>query len=485
MGAVGAAAVATAVAPGKTGAQPHAGETYKLVREIPVEEGYDLVVAGGGPAGAAAAISAARLGAKVLLVEATGCMGGMGTSGLMMAFCPVGDGERCLTGGLMREYLETLHSRGSLKPGLDPNDWCRQRWIPFNAEGLKLLLDELAVGAGVEVRFFTELIDVDADTRAGHVRGVVIQNVEGYRYIRAGTFIDGTGNGVLAKLCGATCREAGRDTPGIMPPTLVSMCSGIDWDRVGNQQAALQKAFEDHIFKVPDRSAPGMIQTGHGIGLLNAGHIYDLDALRCKSMTDGMMAGRRLAQEYIAIYRRYVSGCQNLEHVTTAPLMGGAGVAACARGIRVERGGLPLASTIPRSDRRLQLPHRYPSVQPECVWVCPEGVSIKNETGRIGGASVRHDGAEGVEEPVGGGPLRLHGRGGTRGVPGAARGSDDGTGGGDGSGTVHPHQAARGGDRYRGPSGHTAQGGSVPAANQDEQDHDPRCLITPGLSRRG
>lgn len=49
--------------------------THRLVRDIPVDETYDILVAGGGPAGAAAAISAARLGAKVLLVEATGCMG--------------------------------------------------------------------------------------------------------------------------------------------------------------------------------------------------------------------------------------------------------------------------------------------------------------------------------------------------------------------------------------------------------------------------
>jgi hypothetical protein len=329
LGAVGASVVAAAASPGKTSGQPQSGQTYKLVREIPVEEGYDLVVAGGGPAGAAAAISAARLGAKVLLVEATGCMGGMGTSGLVTMFCPVGDGERCLTGGLMREYLETLHSRGFLKPGSDPNDWRKQTSVPFNGEGLKLLLDELAIGAGVEVRFFTELIDVDADARAGHVRGVVIQNIEGYHYIRAATFIDGTGNGVLAKLCGATCREAGRDTPGIMPPILVSLVSGIDWDRIGgqpgmskNQQAGLQKAFEDHFFKVLDLFLPGMSQTGHGVGLLNAGHIFNLDALRCKSMTDGMMAGRRLAQEYTAFYRKYVPGCENLEHVTTAPLMG-------------------------------------------------------------------------------------------------------------------------------------------------------------------
>ena len=56
-----------------------AAKTFQLTRQIPVEDGFDLVVAGGGPAGAAAAICAARLGAKVVLLEATGSLGGTGT----------------------------------------------------------------------------------------------------------------------------------------------------------------------------------------------------------------------------------------------------------------------------------------------------------------------------------------------------------------------------------------------------------------------
>ena len=305
-------------------AQPRTPGTYRLSRDIPVEEGYDLMVAGGGPGGVAAAICAARLGAKVLLAEATGSLGGMATSGMMMSFCPVGDGQRCLAGGLMLELIETLYARGCLKPGIQPSAWRMDMgaWTPFNAEGLKLLLDELTTSAGVEVRLFTELIDTDADARSGQVRGAVIHNIEGYRYIRARTFIDGTGNGVLAKLCGAECRDAGTDTPGIMPPTLISLFSGIDWERIGDQQAALRRALADHFFTQPDQHFPGMQQIGQRIGLLNAGHIFKLDALREKSMTDGMMTGRRLAQEYIAFYRKYVPGCAEVEHVTTAPLMG-------------------------------------------------------------------------------------------------------------------------------------------------------------------
>ena len=61
-------------------------DDYTLKRTIRRERGYDLVVAGGGPGGCGAALAAARLGAKVLLLEGSGCLGGMGTSALVAAF---------------------------------------------------------------------------------------------------------------------------------------------------------------------------------------------------------------------------------------------------------------------------------------------------------------------------------------------------------------------------------------------------------------
>lgn len=300
--------------------------TYHLQRQIPIEEGYDLVVAGGGPAGAAAAICAARLGARVLLVEATGCLGGMSTSGLVTAFDPMSDGRRMLVQGLMREIVETLHGRGGLDPDATPATWqsSYMTWTHFHPEALKRLLDELAVKAGVEVRFFTHLIDVDADSMKRSVSGVILHNIEGYRYIPAKTFIDATGDAILADLCGVPCREAGRDTPGIMPATLTSLFAGIDWthfDKKG-QRTNLPRAIDEGHFTQPDRHLPGMCRIGQTLGYLNGGHVFNLNALRCKDLTNGMMLGRKLAAEYIEYYRKYVPGCQKIEHVTTASLMG-------------------------------------------------------------------------------------------------------------------------------------------------------------------
>jgi hypothetical protein len=304
-------------------------EKYKLVREIPVEDNYDLVVAGGGPAGTAAAVCAARLGAKVLLIEATGCLGGMGTSGLVNCFDPMADGEKPLVGGFMRELVEKMYVRGYLQPGIDPNNWRKYYhvWTMFKLEGLKVMLDEYTTEAGVEVRLFTRIIDADADPKTGVVRGVIIQNVEGYAYIRAKTFIDATGDAILADLCGAEYREAGRDTPNIMPATLDALYANIDWENANQFQRyervpLLEKAYEEGMFTQLDRHLPGMAKVGNTIGCLNGGHVYNLNSLRVKDLTSGMMFGRKIAQENAEFYRKYMPGFENAEIVTTATLMG-------------------------------------------------------------------------------------------------------------------------------------------------------------------
>jgi ribulose 1,5-bisphosphate synthetase/thiazole synthase len=300
--------------------------TYSFQRSIPIEGGYDLVVAGGGPAGSAAAICAARLGAKVLLLEATGCLGGMGTSALVSAWSDLADGERMIVGGIMAEVIEAMHARGHFKPGIDPAVWRTQLHggLGFNAEGLKRLLDELCLDAGVELRFFTRVIDVDCDHAASSVNGVVINNIEGTRYIAARAFVDATGDAVLTHLTGAPCREAGRDTGHIMAPTLCSAQAGIDPSRFRpqDQQAAVFQAIADGFFSQNDRHVPGLFINGRTTAIMNAGHLFGTDALSCRSLSDGMIQGRQLADEYARFFRKYLPGCEEMEFVSTAALLG-------------------------------------------------------------------------------------------------------------------------------------------------------------------
>lgn len=310
--------------------------TYRLVREIPVEHNYDVLVAGGGPAGAAAAICAARLGAKVLLAEAAGCMGGMGTSAYVATFGPMGDGEKTLVGGFCRELVETMHQRGLLGPGVTPDFWTQHynRWIPFHPEGLKQVLDEKAAEAGVDVRYFTRVID--AETQGRRVTGAVISNVEGYTFVKADCFIDCTGDAALSALAGAECKVAGVDWSDTAPGTLCSLVGNMNWDdpaygggyesidavKLRTRKELLPQAVRDGHFSEEFRFIPGMNKLGQRIAGINAGHVYGMNGLDSKSLSEGMVRGRAVAREFVEFYRKYVPGCENIELVSTAPSMG-------------------------------------------------------------------------------------------------------------------------------------------------------------------
>ena len=301
-------------------------QSYSLKRDIPVEDEFDIVVAGGGPSGTAAAISAARLGAKVLLLEATGCLGGMGTSGLVTAFPSIGDGKKLIAGGIILEVFTRLFDRGFLGPNERPELFSEYLyWVHFDSEGYKLILDEMINEANVTIRFFSKVIDADSDRSNGKINGIISHDIEGLKYTQAKAFIDCTGDASLANMAGVQCVEAGRDTLHIMPASVLSSYSNINYSKTefgGSHSKYLLQAIKDGHFTQPDYHMTGIYRGGKSTGTLNGGHLFDMNALRVADLTHGMILGRRIAYELYSYYKKYVPGCEDIEETTTANLMG-------------------------------------------------------------------------------------------------------------------------------------------------------------------
>jgi hypothetical protein len=299
---------------------PNTQKTFQMTQTIPVEEGYDVAVAGGGPAGVAAAVCSARLGLKVFLAEAMGCFGGMGTSGLVCAFDPMANGNEQLVRGFMGEVVETMHQEGYMAS--DPSSWQKKyhSWSKFNPEGYKYVLDRKVAEAGVKFRLFTRVVgaDVDADTKT--VKGMITSNVEGFKYIKAKAFIDCTGDAALAELCGADFWQAGRDTANIMPATLPTVWSG-ECTLNGQQLRELYfNAVKDNRITHPSKKLVGLSRIDDNLFYLNGGHLFQLDAVNSDSLSEGMMRGRVIAHDF----KRLFESDEGLELtlVASASLMG-------------------------------------------------------------------------------------------------------------------------------------------------------------------
>ncbi len=283
-------------------------------RQIPVKYSADVLVVGGGPAGIAAAIAAARQGKRVYLAEAGGSFGGSGTMGLVPSFAQFTDGEHFLADGIGREVYEALYQM--------PADPTRRGFQPFSVEALKAVYDRLVTEAGVEFTFFTRLVDVIVTD--GRVDGVILASKSGLFAATASVYIDCTGDADLIAWAGG--ETAYGDSEGeAMPATLCSLWANIDYERIDAPAASrLEEAFRDGVFSKEDLHLPGIQHTHRqkGIGGGNVGHVYGVDARDERSLTDAMLEGRRTVREYERYYSTYLHGYENMHLCYTADLLG-------------------------------------------------------------------------------------------------------------------------------------------------------------------
>ena len=279
----------------------------------------DIVISGGGPAGLAAALAAARRGYRVLLLEQTGTLGGLATSGLVPTFAPSTDGERFLYGGIYEEIDRELCRRMGVE--------CKPAsWQAIDAEIMKRLLDDLVEAAGVRVLFGVKVCEAEVDD--GRIRALWAATAQGIRRITGKQFIDATGDGMLAMLAGAEF-EYGDKAGNTMSPTLCAQFANIDYKkyeeayRNGNSDRAVwhrmlqagTAPLIEHHFVCMTRMSPATATS-------NLGHIYGCNVFDPDDLTRGYREGRRVVRTFETFYREHVPGFENAVLVSTASLLG-------------------------------------------------------------------------------------------------------------------------------------------------------------------
>jgi hypothetical protein len=300
-----------------------AGNSIVMKREVPVRQEVDVFVAGGGPAGVAAAVAAARQGVSVFLAEGHSCFGGMGTAGLVPAYMQFGDGVDFLAAGIGEEVLDRLHQAGGTGPDYDPKHKTHAS-VGINAEVLKRVYDEMVAGAGAEFAFHTVLIDVQ--TQGERVAAAICAAKSGLFAVRAKVYVDCTGDGDLCAWAGAPF-EKGDEQGNLMPGTLCSLWTGVDWQAVrasglGGGDGRIEQAFKDGVFTYQDRHLPGMWRVGDDVGGGNIGHTFGVDGTDERSLTEALVWGRRLVLEYERYYKEYLRGFEKMKLVATGSLLG-------------------------------------------------------------------------------------------------------------------------------------------------------------------
>ncbi|MCX5685349.1 MAG: FAD-dependent oxidoreductase, partial [Planctomycetota bacterium] len=312
-GAGAAGAAAMVAVPGVAASEAAPG-AVRFACEIPIRHTVDVFVAGGGPSGLAAAVTAARQGRSVFLAEGHTCFGGMGTAARVPLFMPFTDGVNFLAGGFGREVYDRLFAAGGTGPGSRTT---------IKAEVLKCVYDDMIVEAKIGFAFATQAIAVEA--RDGRIDHVICAAKSGLFAVKAAMYIDCTGDGDLAAWGGAPA-EKGDEQGRVMAGTLCSAWADIDWAAVNkaglNAEAELAKAFADKVFTNEDRHLPGMWQTDTHVGGGNIGHTFGVDSTDERSLTQALLWGRKSLKEYEVFYKKYMKGFEKMTLVATGSLLG-------------------------------------------------------------------------------------------------------------------------------------------------------------------
>ncbi len=297
--------------------------------ELPVSATCDVLVVGGGAAGIAAAIAAARSGAQTMLVERYGFLGGLATTALVGAFCGLyttGPEKHLIVAGVCDELITRLRSTGGAEEkrvsGIDP----RLAAVSYDPELFKFVAERMALEVGVKLLYHTLVVDVLWEAPGAVLKGVVVENKSGRSAIHARAIIDTSGDADVAARAGVDF-EYGDGRGGAQAMTTVFKVSNVV------SGAALQEAIRsmrEHLVAAHNsgryefsRVDPVVFPSlPRGTVSVNLVSVRGLKATDAAELSAAEIEGRRQVFEYLRALREFVPGFENAQLVALSPQIG-------------------------------------------------------------------------------------------------------------------------------------------------------------------
>ncbi|WP_313155663.1 FAD-dependent oxidoreductase [Lacrimispora sp.] len=309
---------------------------------------YDVVIIGGGPAGTVAAIASARSGARTLLVEQNGYLGGMLTmagTGPQMTFHA---GSTQVVQGIAEEIVARMVREGFSPGHMEDFVGYASSVTPFDAEGMKLILETMVKEAGADLLYHTVYTGCEWEGRK--IRKVRLYAKQGFFDVSASVFIDASADADLATHAGIGSVYGREEDHLAQPMTMNVKVSNVDRDKMieyikrnssdmlgtipferlqliprsGMQGAysLISKAKEKGEFPI-DRDMVLCFETNNpGEYILNMSRIIKKSALDSFDLTEAEIEGRKQAHAIVAFMRKYIPGFENAVIVTTGPHIG-------------------------------------------------------------------------------------------------------------------------------------------------------------------
>ena len=271
---------------------------------------YDLIVVGGGISGVAAAVSAAREGLSVLLIERFGSLGGAMSNSLVYPFMKHRmrhDDRFLLSAGIFTEMKQRHRDYGDLS------------W-----ETYKFVFDDMATEAGVELLFHATVISAASDERK--ILSIQVATKMGVLDFSAQYFIDASGDGDLIALSGCSY-QLGRESDGYCQPmtTCFRVC-GVDTDRFFAEEDKLQEIYQEYQKQNklinPRENILCFKGPGHGVVHFNTTRIVKHDPTNAFDVSRAEIQARRQIQEMLCFLKKHSTAFEHASLVSIASQIG-------------------------------------------------------------------------------------------------------------------------------------------------------------------